>query len=407
MELDSQNRVALALGLFWLASCASGEDLLLGEVEPDPQQDAATAPDGGGDGGAQALPRPSADPYVTRRCDVAISRHLALEVSVAHTKDDWCTGQCSVQYRDLRIAPDGSAWVRGVSDVDMQVIVHYDREGRLLGSASVPTIGGVYGLFAVDDRGQAWLLTYNDGRELLYRFDEGVNELAARELLSGRYADLISYPGHGILISSGGRPRVLTALDYEGFPLWSRADANPWQGRLAADSKGTIAVASPNAIDTTGVVVDWLEEGVTELRGSSNAAATINGGEFSYFIQLAFDARSQLTLFGLSALPDPDNRVDAFIERIDPVYGTQWRWLSDGRSEAAGALDMMSGSFLLAEAPNAITAIASDGRSCQRFSFDAPGIIGDIDSGPAGEIWVVGLDDQLESHLSRLERPEL
>jgi hypothetical protein len=132
MRLDSRNRVALALGMFWLASCTSGEDLLLGEAELVPGQDAGTPPDGAepdGDGGTGALPGPSADPYVTRRCDVAISGRLALEVSVAHSKEDWCTGTCSLQFRDVQIAADGSAWVRGISNVDRHVIAHYDREG--------------------------------------------------------------------------------------------------------------------------------------------------------------------------------------------------------------------------------------------------------------------------------------
>jgi hypothetical protein len=155
---------------------------------------------------------------------------------------------------------------------------------------------------------------------------------------------------------------------------------------------------------------------VTEPRGSTNAAATINGREFSYFIQLAFDASSQLTLFGVSAEPAAGNRVDAFIERIDMVHGTQWRWLTDNGFDVASALDMMSGSVLVAGGSMGdsavIMAIASDGRSCQRFSFDAPDfLISDIATGPAGEVWFVGVqlapDKPIESHLGRLERLEL
>lgn len=406
-----------ALSVMAALGCTEGEDVLLGRAQRTP--DDASSSESDRDAGAPSTP-PEEDAQEVRRCDAESEGELELLVDIDHVEEPSCTGACSIQPHFVRAASDGSAWVSaGVSETgepEQLWLGHYDVGGELLGSALVDN-ANTWGHLALDDRGNAWLLTgeLEGGYSRLHRFDAAVHEIRA-QVMADSYSDMVAYPGVGMLLSGGSQPRIVTAVNYDGDQLWSRTDSTRGAGRIAVDGEGHIVVTS-----LVPWLVDWLgDQPLGTLAGTYKPLIRPDSTPPVTFLAVG----GRLTLvanepfFGGGMFTPQTN-----VEQVDREFGTRWRWQVAARLDAAATFDSATGSTLVAalevdarqsEPPSApglgLVAISQDGRSCRRFTVQGPHMFGAIDSGPTGEIWFAGLrviPGGIGPRIGRWARPDL
>jgi hypothetical protein len=411
--------------------CGPGEDISLGsETKLRVLADAGSGTD---DSSSQSGPDTAYPPSPeAKKCTVAVEGEMAIDFQL-DVVTPVCPAASACQLDIEQIVPtgDGTLWIRGTrwfppfrtgSDNFVQLessawLTHIDADGKLLGTTEIlfPADASSFANaskftdFAVDDRGHAWLASWQNNPETGYsdgthiqRFDataQAVGEpIVLDDWIEVRMANV---PGRGMAITGQrltlpGRQTAL--LDNDGTLQWTRTESVV--GLIAApavDPSGEIIIpsAAPGGV-SSGYWDESTVRGPTNLTAygpdgsplwSRNMIREVGGTPLERdSFALMSDPQGLLTIATAYLLTSPEGPgpggLQGYVLRLDADRTPQWLWKlvglragvavepSTGRAFGADMDDTTrSDSALIRPDQGAITVISADGTSCRKYGY--------------------------------------
>jgi hypothetical protein len=355
------------------------------------------------DAGADASAEPEDE-----TCTPTSSSELPVALRIDRLSDcgDPRLGVCGLQPQELLPGPDGGVWVSATarwltqnmllgSAPASQWLLHYAADGSL--RCQVPIGSNTSVAIASDDRGNAWLTSFNPS--LVRRFDAACRPLGAPIATSTFPRTLTNVPGQGVALLMES-PATLALYDLEGRPRWSIPLTKEQQGWLAGGQQG------PFVFNVT--------EPPAKERGVSVRAFDPRGGE-RWRVAPATEASALGELVGAAA--ERENLVmlvagevlvgvrpgalpvlSATLESLDSQGQTRWRWRLSVSSYLGALATDAHGDVYVANAvdqgPAApITVFAQDGKSCRLLRYAGSGVIQKLSFSTLGQLWYIDDDE--------------
>jgi hypothetical protein len=419
----------LIAALWGLAGCASSDQILLGREQLQhsdggtcsPGQCADAGSDAGDPGAMPQAPIPPSAP-----CDGPIAGQLPFALHVTSAREHLCPGHsCQLDLRKLRPAADGSVWLAadyfgasGPSSSMRTWLAHYAADGTLLGETT--RSGGYDPQLALDDHGQAWLLSRAPEGLTLQRFDATVQPLGA-PIAAPDARGLVAQAGQGVLLLTGSG---VSSYDYEGEFAWSQPTGDPGGAYGLAATPTGFAVLSGVArtqmysgIDISAHAADgtplWSGASSVNVAGAPVYRGTLN--DWTYFYDVDANDNLVLGVVPPSTIPGgPNNQLTGVLdlESFDATGQSRWSlrvasafnlglalapsgeiWVADFEGARPIVRPSIPGQPLSAYDPSGtIAVISQDGSACRRYAYNGIEMVNALEFAATGELWFMDHD---------------
>jgi hypothetical protein len=398
---------SLMVAVVALAGCADSDQILLGrERLQNGEAEDAEAP------AAPTRQLAAAPPFAP--CDPRVTAQLPIALRVTRESGHFCAGHdCNLH--KLTPASDGSAWlVAGVLEPSGSSaasthpwLAHFAADGSLLGELMGYEHFSLD--FALDDRGQAWVLrTVGEWELTLQRFDAALQPQGAPiALTQGR--GITALAGQGVVVLANAS---VSAYGYEGQLLWSHLTEAPNSVTLDASPAGfAVLNAGGQPFELQDVGVTFYDTAGTALwSNASNATSVRSALDGDWLGYHRVDQDSNLVLGVVPSNPAlsgggvPNPGLTGFIDitSIDPEGQPRWSYRVASSFNTGIALGPTGEVWVadfegtrrqlpgeqFGEAQNGtIAVLAQDGHSCRRYAYDGIAMVNALEFSPTGELW--------------------